>query len=261
MQDIKYIFFTKINSTNTFAMNLIGHTQTSNLDIINKTVVISDTQTNGRGRLERVFYSPEKTGLYMSAIYCPEKPITDAAVITAVAAVAVTRAIKDVFKKESEIKWVNDIYIDNKKVCGILTEGHFNSEKKIIDSCVIGVGVNMTTKYFPVEVSKKAGSITGDIEDEKIFYFRDTLAKKISYELYSLLEEKSQSIEETMAEYKSRSMLIGKVVEVTPVIGEIRDNYSALVTDITKTARLVVKTNDGLVKELDSGEVSLHSFF
>lgn len=257
MKDLKYIFFTTINSTNTFAMNLLNQTPSQNLDAINKLIVISDTQTKGRGRLERVFYSPEKTGLYMSAIYCPQKPITDPALITAAAAVAVTRSIKKIFKAESKIKWVNDIYIDDKKVCGILTEGHFNSEKKLIDACVIGIGVNLSTKVFPVELSGKAGCVSEDISESKIYFYRDIFAKDISDELYSLLDEENQSLDETMNEYKEKSFLIGKTVEVSPVIGETKENYSAVVTDITKTARLVVKTSDGLEKELESGEVTL----
>ncbi|MBQ0003402.1 MAG: biotin--[acetyl-CoA-carboxylase] ligase [Treponema sp.] len=260
MKDIKYIFFTSINSTNTFAMNLVNSTASQKLNLIHKTVVISDKQTNGRGRLERVFYSPEKTGLYMSAIYCPQKPVTDAAIITATAAVAVTRSIKELFKIDTQIKWVNDIYFENKKICGILTEGHFNTDAKCIDSCVIGIGINLSTKYFPIELSSKAGCISEDIDEHKLYYFRDILAKMISDELYSLLENGSDSIDEIMQEYKDKSMLIGKKVEVSPVIGETKENYSALVTDITKTARLVVKTDDGLEKHLDSGEVSLTVF-
>ena len=124
------------------------------------TVVVAGEQTAGRGRLGRSFFSPGGTGVYFSLILRPS-PETEASLLTTAAAVAVAQAAEELAKRPAEIKWVNDIYMDGKKICGILTEGTYSIEEGRMESAVLGIGVNVSppAEGFPEELRKKAGTI------------------------------------------------------------------------------------------------------
>ncbi len=249
---IKIIFFTKTDSTNTQAKKLLLNQSSSEL---NKTVCIAAEQTQGRGRLGRKFYSPSQTGIYFSIIYAPKKAI-EAAKITTQAAVGVCRAIKKIYKTECSIKWVNDIFIGDKKICGILTEGNTNLETGTVDAAVIGIGINIAeNKEFPEELKKSAGSIIHESKN----YMRSELAAGAISEVIKIIDGTNSVKEKAMEEYKNRSNLTGKKITVTPVIGSKNGRYECTVLGISDDAKLIVKTQDGSTKFLDSGEVSLHS--
>ena len=257
--------FSEIDSTNTYSKRLMAENGsfrdakgqlTDFGNIYHNSVIVAESQTAGRGRMGRTFYSPKKTGIYLSVIYSPEGGITQPAEITAFSAVAVCRAIRKLYKIKPAIKWINDIFINNKKVCGILTEGFTNFETGTIEAAIIGIGVNIEDNpdFFPEDVAKIAGGILQKDEEKKAG--RCQLAAEIAGQVLTILTEAPESV---MAEYKEDVFIIGKQVEIHPVIGDDKANYNATVIDIDNNASLVVKLNDGTVKTLSSGEISLIS--
>ena len=164
--------------------------------------------------------------------------------------------MRKLYKINPQIKWINDIFINGKKISGILTEGFTNFETSTIESAIIGIGINISDNpdVFPEEVAKVAGSITGAGNAEGCVT-RCQLAAGIAAEVLQILEEDSAVV---MKEYKELSFIIGQTVEVHPVIGDDKSVYSAKAVDIDDEAGLVVELEDGSKKTLSSGEVSLH---
>lgn len=246
--------FKEIDSTNLYAKKLLAASPR-----LDKRVIIAEHQTAGRGRMGRTFYSPAKSGIYLSAIYSPANPITNPAKITAFSAVAVCRAIKKLYGIETKIKWINDIFYNNKKICGILTEGFTNFETSLIESAIIGIGINIeeNKEAFPEEVKKIAGSIFSNNTDTlNTHVSRCELAAEVSVQLYKILEEAPEAV---FKEYKELSFLLGKTLTVYPVIGDEKSSYKAKAVDIDENASLIVELSDGSRKSLFSGEVSLKS--
>ena len=255
--------FKNIDSTNTYAKKILsecGALRLANGGLspagkkYNNSIIVAESQTAGRGRLGRTFVSPSKTGIYLSVIYAPEGGITEPAKLTAFSAVAVKRVIKKLYKIDAKIKWINDIYINGKKVCGILTEGFTNFETGSIESAVIGIGINISDNQNIFNANKSAGSITGKKTDENIT--RCQLAALVAGETLKIFDEDTASV---MKEYRNSSFLIGDKVQVHPIIGDDKAAYFAQVIDIDDKAGLVVQLEDGSRKTLNSGEVSLHS--
>lgn len=253
-----YIFFESIDSTNSEASRRLDEAFEKNgsFKSLDKTIFYSASQTAGRGRLGRTFFSPD-AGLYMSLVYCPdsERKEFDPAVFTATAAVAVSRVVKKLYDKDTLIKWVNDVFLNGKKICGILTEGKIDRNRNQVSAIIVGIGVNLYTasEKFPPEVRDKAGSILDSSEKADIHI----LCKEIAEETVRIYEDE-KLVKSAMKEYRERSNLIGKKITVTPVIEKEEGRYEAFVKDITESARLVVQLSDGSIKELSSGEVSLH---
>lgn len=122
-------------------------------------VLIAKEQTAGRGRLGRSFCSPKDTGLYMSVLLRPRFSAEDALFITTAAAVAVAEAVDRFAESESKIKWVNDVYLSGKKVCGILTEAAMDFESGGLNYAVCGIGINLSAERLPKELEAIAGGI------------------------------------------------------------------------------------------------------
>jgi BirA family transcriptional regulator, biotin operon repressor / biotin---[acetyl-CoA-carboxylase] ligase len=243
-----------IDSTNTEAKRRC--TESSDVRRLDRTVVIAAQQTAGRGRLGRSFYSPSGSGLYLSLIYAPEGGITSPAVLTASAAVGVCRALKNVYGADAQIKWVNDVFMHGKKICGILAEGVTNFETGQIDCAVVGIGINILPGSFPPELADTAGSVlAGGDADTK----RSMLAASVVKNVLGIYTAGKDGIVQSMQEYRGRSLLTGRTVTVYPVINQMGKKYTAVVQGITDDAKLIVKDSDGQIQELDSGEVTLHS--
>lgn len=243
----------KIDSTNTEAKRRLA--EASDVRSLNHTVIIASSQTAGRGRLGRSFYSPDGSGLYLSVIYAPDEKIESPALLTATAAVGVCRALFSVYGADAKIKWVNDIFMRGKKVSGILAEGFTDFERALISCAVVGIGVNIAPQTFPSEIADIAGSVLDDKEaDTK----RSALAAAIVNEVLSIYTSGKKGFVRAMEEYRRRSLLTGKTVRVHPVINGA-ESYEAEVTGIGEDAKLIVKTEDGKERFLDSGEVTLHS--
>ncbi len=213
-------------------------------------LLVANEQTGGRGRVGRSFFSPPSTGLYMSILLRPSLPFGESPLITTCAAVSVAESIESISGKKTAIKWVNDVMIGGRKVCGILTEASLNMEMGSVEWAVLGIGVNMfppTEGFGPL--SSTAGSVIQafDCGGE----LKDRLAAEICdrfFYYYRGLPEKRH-----LGEYRRRSALTGKTVTV---ISE-GDTTQATVLGIDDDFRLSVRYADGSEKKLSSGEVSV----
>ena len=214
-------------------------------------VVIALEQTVGRGRMNRSFYSPSGTGIYMSILLRPKMSATDSLFLTTSAAVAVAEAIETVAERNAKIKWVNDIYCDNKKVCGILTEASLNFEGGGLEYAVLGIGINVLEPPggFPDELKGIATSVFNGANcpaDLKSRLVAEILNRFWTY--YKSIDNKA-----FLKSYINRSMIVGNEVYL---IGN-NTCEKALATKIDEQCRLWVKMQDGTEKALSSGEVSI----
>lgn len=235
-----------INSTNTAIKEMAINGEKEGA------VIISEEQTEGRGRLGRRFHSPKDTGIYMSILLRPQISASISFLITTAAAVAVSEAIEAVSDKEAKIKWVNDIYCDNKKVCGILTEASFNFQSNTIDYAVLGIGINVMApkEGFAKEIKDIATGIFEDYSHTSINIRSKLIAEILDrfWDYYKHIEDRS-----FLKSYKMRSLLINK--EVT--IFSNKSCEKATVLEIDDECRLKVKMEDGTIRLLSSGEVSI----
>lgn len=226
----------------------------------------AESQTGGKGRLGRVFVSPADAGVYFSLLYSPRGGVKNPSLFTAAAAVAVTRTVSKLFDEKCAIKWVNDIFLGGKKICGILVEGISNFETGNIDAAVVGIGINLRNASLPEKIAEIAGSI----EEAKVSLgkeYKPCRKNRVICEVIKNLVEFYENFEDgdeaktrgMIDEYRSASMLIGKKVQVNPVAGTAGTTYTATVKEINEEIRLVVETESGERKSLSSGEVSLHS--
>lgn len=228
--------FSEIDSTNNEAKRMA-------FDGVDKPVlIIAEKQSAGRGRMGRSFYSPDGTGLYMSLLLSIDGGHHNTVGITSAAAVASVRAVRRVCGVETGIKWVNDIYLDNKKIAGILAESFFVGEKFF---AVIGIGVNMYTTDFPSELCDRAGSIMAEKGS------RWELAVAITEELVSLI--RALPNKDFMQEYRESSIVLGK--EVTFV--ENGQELGGFAESISDDGALTVILESGDAHVLKSGEISL----
>lgn len=213
------------------------------------TVILATEQTEGRGRMGRVFYSPASTGLYLSIILRPKLSLEDSLLITTSCAVAVAQAIEKLTKKDVQIKWVNDLFMNGRKVCGILTEASLDLENGGLQYAVVGIGVNVITKDFPDDLKSTAGSIYQEKPEGKpIMSF---LAAEILNSISHFMDDLTSR--SYLTEYKKRSFLIGKDIFVL----RGNDRQGAKAIDIDDRARLVVEYPDNTREALSSGEVSV----
>ena len=211
-------------------------------------VYIADRQTHGRGRMGRSFSSPAGTGLYMSVLLRPHISAESALLITTAAAAAMAEAIEDVSGRRSGIKWVNDILIGGRKVCGILTEAAFSVETGSIDYAVLGLGVNIREPEggFPEELR----SIAGAVCEKPVKDMRNRIAAGFLTrfgEYYSDLEGRR-----FYSPYLSRLVLIGKKINVIKPSG----TETAKAVGLDRDFRLEVEYPDGRTELLSGGEVS-----
>ena len=217
-------------------------------------VVIARQQTAGRGRLGRGFYSP-RDGLYLSIVIKPDFDISRSSMVTVAAAAATSEAIDVLCGCSTGIKWVNDIYLNGKKVCGILTEATTDFETGQIDSLIIGIGINTSEKSFPPELAGIAGSVSAEGLDghEKSLLAASITEKVLRY---------TKDLSGFMNSYRRRSMVIGR--EITVYTGTYRKDptqelggRSAFALEIDDAGGLVVEYEDGTRQTLTSGEVSI----
>lgn len=206
--------------------------------------VIAKRQTGGRGRLGRRFYSPEGTGLYLSVLLRPDLPPEELTSVTPAAAVAVCRALEELGAERCAIKWVNDVYIRGKKVCGILTEAGPG-----LQYAVVGVGINVTEPEggFPADIAGVAGAVFPRSRGE----LRETVAAAFLRHFYEICAALPGGPAE---EYRERSFLVGRTVDV--VRGDVVRRARVLAVD--GQYRLLVRYEDtGGEEALFSGEVSI----
>lgn len=215
------------------------------------TVVIANCQTMGRGRRSHGFFSPPGCGLYLSVILRPGATgLSSPALVTELAAVSVCEAIEAVSPRTARIKWVNDVFIDGKKACGILTEAVTDLESGGVEWLVLGIGINVCTRTedFPQELKDVAVSVFPDGK-------RDGVRNRLSAELINrLLGAGAVSGPGIIEKYKKRLMTLGEEVTVVKDGAESR----AKAVDLDGAGRLIVRYGDGTAACLSPGEAHVH---
>ena len=208
--------------------------------------VLAEMQKAGKGRRGRSFFSPEKTGLYMSVLLRPRRTAQESLNITAAAAVAVCNAVEKICGVTLGIKWVNDLYLKEKKVCGILTEAVTDFETGDIEFAVVGIGLNLyfPDGGFPEEIAQTAGAIL----EPGGYLDRNILAAEI---VNHLLEESEK--EGIPAEYIKRNLVPGRTVRVS--YGS--EERIVLAKEILPDGRLLIENQQREEEILICGDVSL----
>lgn len=233
----KLIKKNEVTSTNTVLKELAKSGEKE------KTVLVANSQTMGRGRMGRSFYSPSDTGIYMS-ILLKESAGDNPTLLTTLAAVAVMKAVEISTGKIANVKWVNDIILDGKKVCGILTEGAYRGGE--LEYAVVGIGINVSTNDFPPECKNTAGSLNES----------DALKDKIMLSVIDCFFEELEKINsgEFIDFYSSRCETIGKNIKIISPNGDEREAFAV---GIDSNANLIVRYPDMSQGILFSGEVSI----
>ena len=213
------------------------------------TVLIALSQTAGRGRFTRKFFSPSDSGIYMSILLRPRISAENAALITTAAAVAVAEAAEKLSGGKTAIKWVNDVLIDGKKICGILTEASLNIESGELDYAVLGIGLNVyePENGFPDEIKNIAGAIL----KERGSGNKSRLAAAVLESFFKYYKDISER--RYLKAYRERCIVLGKQISVMSQDG----SRSAYALDIDENCRLRVKYPDNKEEILSSGEVSI----
>ena len=252
--DLRIEVFDSVGSTNTVCIDKAGAGESEGY------IAVAATQSKGKGRRGRAFYSPGGSGIYLSILLRPEGVSAKQALrFTTMAAVAVANSIEAVSGKEAGIKWVNDIYVNGRKVCGILTEGSFDIETGNLDYAVVGIGVNVVAPDdgFPAESAGIAGAVY-DPDESKCS--RNQLAAEIIRRFFELYRKSLTPEEESAAEpgymkdYRRMCFVTGREIDVIKPRG-VKLRAQALGLD--SECRLLVRYEDGSTEMLDSGEISI----
>ena len=214
-------------------------------------VLLAEEQTGGRGRLGRSFASPASTGIYLTILLHPTLPIQHIQFITIAAAVAVAEAISQTAGFDPQIKWVNDVLMEGRKLCGILTEAVIEGETGMVSSLVVGIGVNLRPNPdWPDEVRAVAGALSefGSVPR------RAELAAAILSRFeraYTMLEQGER--DSLLKRYRSRLCCLGKEITVISPAA----TYEALCTGLDENGHLLVRDESGQEHTLSSGEISI----
>lgn len=237
-RSIGVVFHSVIDSTNTEAKRI-------EYDPSVPMLIAAEHQTAGRGRQGKSFYSPADTGIYMSLLLSPEGQASDSVSVTTAAAVGTARAIRALTGASAEIKWVNDIYIGGKKVCGILTEAVTDPRSAKISRLIIGIGVNVTTEAFPSELESIAASI-GSTGIPRV-----RIAAEIAAQVLDIITAGNSS--DYIEDYRRWSMVIGKDITYY----RSGTAQSAHAVGIDNDGGLIVEHPDGSTHTLRTGEITV----
>lgn len=216
------------------------------------TVLVANFQKSGRGRLGRDFFSPPGSGVYFSLLIKPNPDLNPGQKSPALAAVALSKTIDYLFKEESKIKWVNDLYLKEKKVAGILSEGEIDFETQSIKYIVIGVGINVYQPHngFPKEIADRAGAIYHETKPK--FGLRNKIVAEFlnQWEFFS----QDKNIAYALKEFRSKNFLKNQLVEI-----KYKKEYIlAEVLDINDEFELIVKKDNDQLLTINQGEATLH---
>ncbi len=234
-KELEVLCYPTLDSTNDEAKRLLSKGKR------NAFLIVANEQTAGRGRQGKSFYSPANTGIYMTLVLHPMLAPKSALRATVAASVAVCDAVESLTKKEPMIKWVNDVYVDGKKICGILTEAITDFETQVVSTVIIGIGINIGTEDFPPEAGN-AGSLGVKIKrSQLIAAITDKIRYYAAYPTY-------------MEYYRNHSMVLGEPINY------IRNGVVTPATAIDideEDAGLIVRLEDGSIKKLVSGEITI----
>ena len=216
-------------------------------ELVDGSVIISLEQVKGKGRRGRSFHSGKGDGIYLSIILKPGFEPTKAPFITSIAGAALVNTFNK-FNIQTKVKWPNDVLINGKKVAGILTE--MSADMEFIEYIVLGVGINVSGLEFPNELKNIATSLKLEGYDVK----KLNIIWQFIYEfelLYNLYLNENTS--EVVNILRNNSSVLGKQINVH-YMNEVE---SAIAVDINNQGALIIKTQEGEVKELSSGEISI----
>lgn len=244
--------FDSVDSTNNVLKDLASKGAKSG------TVVIADHQSGGKGRRGRSFTSPSGVGIYFSYLFKPESGFEKISDLTSWTAVAVADAIKNAYGLDSQIKWVNDLLMNRKKICGILTEVTVEGESGFIDTCIIGIGINVNEASFPAELSEIATSIS--IENGGKVFERARLASEIIKSMDKLKETWPDNTY-YLERYRELNITVGSKITAFPQMAENGQGRTGEAVAINEDFTLKVKFDDGTVSDLRSGEVSVRGLY
>ncbi|QBO36505.1 biotin--[acetyl-CoA-carboxylase] ligase [Periweissella cryptocerci] len=235
--DIAVQVFNTIDSTNKFAKNLAVTAPTKPV------AIIANEQTAGYGRQGRAYYSPADDGLYLSLLLPMHDERLNSGLLTTGVATAVADTLAKLYHVQPQIKWVNDVIVNQHKVVGIMTEGIADLESGTLSHVIIGIGLNLTNVEFPTELSQKVGSLgLADVD-------RNQLATQLLNALLTLVTTYQTAT--FMARYRELSLVIGQEVTLSRYGTEI----SGRVTDIADDGALILNTKDG-AQSFTSGEIT-----
>lgn len=242
------LYFDTIDSTNTKAQELAEKGYQSG------TLVVADKQESGKGRRGRSWVSPSGTGIFMTLMIKPDINPNNASMLTLVAALAVAKAITSVTGEEAMIKWPNDIVVNSKKVCGILTE--MNAQFDYINHIVVGIGINVHNESFPEEISQMASSLMIEAGGKR-FHRAQIIAETMSYfEQYYDTFLKTQDLSALVREYDELLVNRNKSVRVL----DPKEPFDGKAMGITPKGELIVDTWESR-KLVSSGEVSVRGIY
>lgn len=242
------LYFDSIDSTNTKAQELAEKGYPSG------TLVVADKQIAGKGRRGRNWESPSGCGIFMTLMLKPDINPNNASMLTLVSALAVAKALADITGKDAKIKWPNDIVIDGRKVCGILTE--MSAQFDYINNIVIGIGINVNNSSFPEEISATASSLRLLSGGKK--YRRAEIIEKIMeyFEKYYSIFLETEDLSALVDEYDAMLVNMKRQVKVL----DPKEPFEGTAMGITKTGELIVDTWESR-KLVSSGEVSVRGIY
>jgi BirA family biotin operon repressor/biotin-[acetyl-CoA-carboxylase] ligase len=240
----KIIHYDETDSTNTRALQFALE------GCPDGTVVTADSQSKGRGREDRIWHSPHGMGIYMSVVLYPRISLKALARITLVAAVAVAQALKSAARVRPEIKWPNDLLLNNRKICGILTELHSLGNEK--NAVIIGIGINVNTSadMFPPDIAGIASSIF--IETEKKISRQEILKSLIEWldRCYGIFIQ--GGFDRILVTWKNYSTIIGRSI----LLKQNDTTITGTVLDVNKDGGLILQDDRGVTQAIYSGEVT-----
>ena len=232
--------FDTITSTNDYAKTKIH----DNL------LILANHQSKGKGRMQRDFFSPSKSGIYMSLVLVPKLEIMDVQLVTICAALAVCQALEKLYELQPKIKWLNDIYLGDQKVCGILSEGEIELETNSFRHIILGIGVNTNSvNDIPSELVSIYTALSQHTAEP---INRNQLVIEIINNFYDFYDNLPTNRLKLIDMYKLRSNVLGKFVTIRN-----QGNETYLAKDISPEAHLIVVDKLGNELELNSGEISL----
>lgn len=242
--------YDEIDSTNTELKRIYDR----NPETLNGAFAVTDNQTLGRGRRGRAWETPKGENIAMSFMLRPEFAPDKASMLTILAALSVAKGTEEVSELKCQIKWPNDVLIDKKKYCGILTE--MSTELDFIHYVIVGIGINANTTAFPKELTDTATSI---YKETGVKINRAALINAIlkNFEQYYENFEKEEGLGFVIDEYNARLASMDSQVKVLDPVGE----YEGISRGINSLGELIVEKNDGDVVNVYAGEVSVRGIY
>ncbi len=244
------IFIESIDSTNNYGKKICEK------EFAEGTIIIAEEQTTGRGRLGRNWISPKGEGIWMSILLKPNLKPEQASQLTILTAYAAAISIRDMLELDALIKWPNDIVIDGRKVCGILTE--MGAEIDKINYLIVGIGINANIEGKSFYENSLSTATSLRIEKGETIDRKALLAKVImNFESLYLAFIESKNIEDLLNKYKKISVTLGKEIKFT----FNKEDLTGTAVDIDSSGRLLIKLKNGEIIELSSGEVSVRGMY